>query len=143
MPYRVEHIKDRFVGTERGKLEPRIHETDWDFLREMVRDFARLESSNRRLGTVAIRYFHDMGIVLDEVARSLRKGKKFILVCGDKLIDGLRVETWRILDRMLMDRGFSLMESFTGQIRDRMLPPSRKGHKGLIKEEVVSCYQRD
>lgn len=143
MPYRIEEVKDRFVGTERGNLEHGLSEGDWDYLREIVNDFAALEKKNPRLAKVAVRYFRDMGIVLDEAAWSLRSGRKFILICGDNLIGGLRVRTWKILHQMLLDRGFSLTGSFTDEIRDRMLPPSRKGHKGLIKEEVVSCYRKD
>lgn len=34
-----------------------------------------------------------------------------------------------------------MFDMFSDRIEDRMLPPKRCGHKGLIKEEVVCAFQ--
>jgi hypothetical protein len=43
---------------------------------------------------------------------------------------------------MLEQQGFVLFDSFSDRIESRMLAPKRCGHKGLIKEEVVSAFER-
>jgi hypothetical protein len=42
---------------------------------------------------------------------------------------------------MLEDLGFLLVESFGDRIRNRALAPKRCGHKGMIKEEIVSAFR--
>ena len=140
LPYRAEELRDRFVGTERGKLEGDLEEEDWSFVREFVDDFAVLEKQRRRLAAVVVRYFRDMSIVFDEVAKCVTKGGTMVVVCGDNLVGGVRIDTSAMLDRILERRGFSMVESFADRIRDRMLAPRRKGHQGVIKEEIVSSY---
>ena len=54
----------------------------------------------------------------------------------------IRLPTWQILGDMLESRGFKLVDRFSDKIHDRLLPPKRSGHKGLIKEEVVSAFER-
>lgn len=140
MPYRIADLRDRFVGTERGSLESGLEAADWKFLRESVDDFAVLEEERKRLAAVVVRYFRDMSVVFDGVAECVRDGGSLVVVCGDNLVGGVRIDTWSLLGQIIEARGFSLVESFADQIRDRTLAPRRKGHQGLIKEEIVSCY---
>lgn len=140
MPYRIEDLRGRFVGTERGELESELNGDDWMFVREFVDDFAVLEKQRPRLAVVVARYFRDMSIVFDGVAECTANGGKLVVVCGDNLVGGVRIDTSALLSRILEGRGFSLIESFADRIRDRMLAPQRKGHQGVIKEEIVSCY---
>ena len=73
----------------------------------------------------------------------MRPGGVFVIVCGDNLIGGKRIVTWKVLNEMLADLGFSLFDSFDDTIRNRALAPSRCGHKWLIKQEVVSAFRLD
>jgi hypothetical protein len=100
-----------------------------------------LQRSDSRLAAVVHRYIHDMGIAFDAIQLGLEPGGVCVIVCGDNLIGGVRIPTWRILERLLTDRGFILFDRFRDSIQDRLLPPKRCGHKGLIKEEVVSAYR--
>ena len=140
MPYRIADLKDRFVGSERGALESELQADNWRFVREFVDNFDVLENQRRRLAAVVVKYFRDMSVVFDRVAECMRDGGRLVVVCGDNVVGGLPIETCSLLDRILEGRGFSLVETFADRIRDRMLAPRRKGHQGLIKEEIVSCY---
>jgi len=141
MPYRIEDLRNRFVGTERGPLDE-LDEDNWKFAREFVRGFVTLEEQRRRLALVVVKYFRDMSVVVDQLADCVADGGRLVIVCGDNLVGGVRIVTSSLLNRILAERGFILVESFTDEIRDRMLAPRRKGHKGLIKEEIVSCYSK-
>ena len=65
-----------------------------------------------------------------------KNGARIILTFDDGyenvLVHGLKV---------LEERGFKLFDHFRDPIGDRMLPPKRCGHKGLIKEEVISAFR--
>ena len=142
MPFCVIDIRDRFVGGERGAVDSGLQPDDWRFVRELVDEFETLENQRRRLAAVVVKYFRDMSVVFDGIAGCTRDGGKLVLVCGDNLVGGVRIQTWSLLSRILRRRGFDLVESYTDRIRDRMLAPRRKGHQGLIKEEIVSCFRK-
>ena len=142
LPYRVSDIRDKFVGTERGKVEEGLLEEHWQYVRSTVHEFNALETKRRRLAAIVVKYFREMSIVFDQIAACLRSEGKLVLICGDNLVGSIRINTWKMLDRMLIERGFENIESFTDEIRDRLLAPRRSGHKGLIKEEVVTCYRK-
>lgn len=143
MHYRTEDLKERFVGTERGSVERDLDGEDWNFVRELVDDFAVLEERQRRLAAVVVRYFRDMSVVFGRVAECVAVGGRLVVVCGDNLVGGVRIDTSSLLGRILEGQNFSLVESFADRIRDRVLAPRRKGHQGLIKEEIVSCYLKE
>lgn len=82
-----------------------------------------------------------MGRAFDIVQRCLEPRGTFVIVCGDNLVGGAQIQTWKVLQRMLERRGFRIFDRFVDQIGDRLLAPKRSGHKGLIKEEVVSAYR--
>jgi len=140
MPYKVKDLKDRFVGTERGALSVGLEDRDWEFVRKFVDGFLELEEKHKRLATVIVRYFRDMKLVFNQVSQCLDAGGRLVVVCGDNLVGGVRVDTSSLLTRVLEEQRFALVEFFSDQIRDRVLAPRRKGHQGLIKEEIVSCY---
>ncbi len=142
MPFTVSEIKDRFVGTDRGVLLGDVNESEQSQHRKLVRGLVGLERREPRLSAIVHRYLHDMGKAFDLVASCLVPKGTFVLVCGDNLVGGLRIRTWDVLQKMLLTRDFRIVDSFRDQIRDRMLAPKRCGHKGLIKEEIVCCYER-
>jgi SAM-dependent methyltransferase len=142
MPFRISEIKDRFIGTDRGALLDDVDESARALHRTLVRGLVALERREPRLSAIVHRYLHDMAKAFDLIANCLELKGTFVLVCGDNLVGGLRIRTWDVLQRMLLTRDFRIVDSFRDQIRDRMLAPKRCGHKGLIKEEVVCCYER-
>lgn len=142
LPFKVALIKEKFVGTDRGGLTNGLSEEEMVEFRRLVRGMKGLEQRSPRLGAVVHRYLHDMGTVFDRVDQWLEPRGRLVLVCGDNLVGGMRIRTWEVLQKMLDARGFAVVDTFRDQIRDRMLAPKRSGHKGLIKEEVVCCYER-
>ena len=142
LQFRVRSIRDRFVGSERGSnisVTPRWQRS---INREVAPEVVEIESKSRHLAGVVHRYLYDMSAALETTAGCLGQDGELILVCGDNLVGGVRICTWRAL-RMLLERcGFSMYDSFRDRIQNRVLPPHRRGHKGLIKEEVVSAYRR-
>ena len=142
LPFETSMIKENFVGTDRGNLTRGVSEDEIVEFRSLVRGMRGLEKRSPRLGEVVYRYLHDMGTVFGRIDQWLKPKGRLVLVCGDNLVGGMRIPTWQVLQKMLEARGFAVVDTFRDQIRDRMLAPKRSGHKGLIKEEVICCYER-
>lgn len=142
MPFSVSQIQDKFVGTERGRLLENIAPELSAEIDELVPDITLIEQHSQRLADVVRRYFADMNTAIANTAMCLESGGTLVLVCGDNLIAGQRIMTWKILGKIAENLGFDLFDSFADTIKDRMLPPTRSGHRGLIKEEVVLALKR-
>lgn len=141
LPFRVDDLWDRFIGTERGDLLAGISDDMLDNNYRALSSLRALKHREPRLEAVVHRYLYDMGRAFDTIKDCLEPNALFVLVCGDNLIGGIRIRTWQLLKQMLEERGFKLFDRFSDPIENRMLAPKRCGHKGLIKEEVVCAFQ--
>ena len=141
LPFRVDDLRERFVGTERGRLLEGVPRESMEINCSLVPALLELTTRDPRLSAVVHRYFHDMSSAFDVVSSLMRDEGCLVVVCGDNLVGGMRIRTWAVLDKLLQTKGFSLFDRFSDRIRDRLLAPTRLGHRGLIKEEVVSAYR--
>jgi len=142
MPFNLSELRYRLIGTERGDLLRGIPDAKSVAFQHKIPHLSVIQSKSKRLADVVIRYCYDMERAFDVIRECLKPGGSLVLVCGDNLIAGTRFPTWRVLQQMLETRGFVLVDSFTDEIKDRMLAPKRSGHKGIIKEEVVLAFRR-
>lgn len=140
LPFRVENVIHQFVGTERGLSASLIDDSDSQWRRNVVPELRLLEKLSLQKAKILHRYIRDMKAAFLSIRSSLSSGGTLVLVCGDNLVGGVRIVTWRALRSMLESIGFVFTDGFEDRIRNRVLPPYRKGHKGLIKQEVVSVY---
>ena len=140
LPFKVSDLRERFVGTERGQLLERVPQESIERDFALVPELWRLKASTPRLCAVVHRYLHDMGNAFDAVKETLEHNACLVIVCGDNLIGGARIRTWDVLQTILEGKGFTLFDRFSDPISDRLLAPKRSGHRGLIKEEVISAY---
>lgn len=141
LPFKIGDVKERFIGTERGALMRGIPKNSIERDFSLVPALRILSERSPRLCAVIHRYFYDMSKAFDTVRVALEGNGRLVLVCGDNLVGGVKVCTWGALHAILEEKGFRLFDRFTDPIRDRLLPPRRLGHRGLIKEEVVSAYR--
>ena len=100
-----------------------------------------LEVRSAQKATVVHRYLRDMGVAFLTIRGLLQPNGTLVVVCGDNLVGGIRIVTWKALNLMLEGLGFEAFDRFDDRIRNRALAPQRKGHKGLIKQEVVSAFR--
>ena len=140
LPFKVSNFRERFVGTERGQLLERIPQESIERDFALIPELKGLKANTPRLCAVVHRYLYDMSNAFDAVKETLKQNACLVVVCGDNLIGGFRICTWNVLHTILEEKGFILFDRFSDPISDRLLPPARSGHKGLIKEEIVSAY---
>ena len=140
LSYRVNHLREHFIGTERGKLLADIDPEQIKRYHSLLPELQMIGRKSPRLESVVHRYLCDIEKAFDTIKKCIDSKGTLVIVCGDNLIGGLRISTWQVLNTMLLERGFILFDFFTDAIRDRMLAPKRCGHKGLIKEETISAF---
>ena len=141
LPFQVDDIIQRFIGTERGvapslSCDPRVLHR-----RHLIPELSYLETHHPRQASVIHRYIRDMETAFRSIKSLLKPRGTFVLVCGDNLVGNRLVVTWKALSDILESLGFSLVDRFEDRIRNRALAPGRKGHRGLIKQEVVSAFR--
>jgi SAM-dependent methyltransferase len=141
LPFKIEDIICNFIGTERGVDATVLRGKESENRRRLVPELAFLEKHRREQAVVVHRYLHDMASAFATVRSLMKPGGTLVVVCGDNLIGGRRIRTWHVLNRMLGGLGFKLFDSFGDRIRNRAVAPMRCGHKGLIKEEIVSAFR--
>lgn len=142
LPFSTDSIRERFIGTERGDLLEGIPRAVINGNIEALPELRILERKDPRLAAIVHRYLHEMGRSFDAIIPCLDTDGYFVLVCGDNLVGGVRLRTWRALQSFLELRGFRLFDQFADPIGDRLLAPKRQGHRGLIKQELVSTFRR-
>jgi len=141
LPYRIDDIIHRFIGTERGVDRSVLTNDGAERRRELVPELRFLEKRHVGQAVILHQYLRDMEAALSATKALLEPEGTFVLVCGDNLIGGRRIITWQVLNTMLKHLGFTLFDTFGDRIRNRAVAPRRSGHKGMIKQEIVSAFK--
>ena len=141
LPFSVNDIVHRFVGTERHLCRSLLCDNGATARREIVPELRWLEKFDAQKALVVHRYIRDMSAAFSAIRKLLQPNGTLVVVCGDNLVGGVRIVTWKALNAMLEFMGFRVFDRFEDRIRNRALAPQRKGHVGLIKQEVVSAFR--
>lgn len=142
LPFGARAVSELTVGSDRGAYSGALVDEAvlaMPFLRRVCQD---LRATNPREAWVLARYFLDMQKVFERVDRALSRSGRIVLVCGDNVIGGRRVPTWRLLNTILRERGFRVVHQSSDRIRRRYLAPRRLGHEALIEAERVTVFER-
>lgn len=138
--FSVPEIKERFIGTERDRAIRNVPSSAITQNGSLFDEMPSFRRNHPREAAIVDCYLWSMSQSMKTISKSLTRGGMFVLVCGDNLVAGHRIPTWRILNSIAEDYGFVLKEQFGDRIECRHVPPKRNGHKGLIKQEVVSVF---
>lgn len=141
----IRAIRAGNIGTEVSE-ESTSNKAIQEAMKAMV-DFESLD--NRRLGMVR-RYVWDMGKVMEECARVLKREGRAVFVVGDSAISGVFIKNSEALIRLADSNGLSLVSRNTRPIetKRRYLPPpesERAGDnmQGRMREEVILEFRSD
>ena len=141
LPFYIDDIIHRFIGTERGVDRSVLDDKGAARRRQLVPELEFLERRHIGQAVILHQYLRDMKSALSATKDMLKLEGTLVLVCGDNLIGGRRIITWQVLNKMLEDLGFELFDTFGDRIRNRAVAPQRVGHKGMIKQEIVSAFR--
>jgi DNA methylase len=143
LPFDLADVEHRLIGTERGIMDGSAVRRMQSRYGAWVPGWDRLCQKKPREAWVIARYLADMERAFRNLDRHLCKGGKVVLVCGDNMIGGLHVITWRLLNAMLEERlGYVVCGRYFDRIRRRSVPPVRMGHRAIIKTETISILRK-
>jgi len=142
LPYTVGSIKEEFIGTERGDLSSGFSDDSRLYYKEKFTGIGEVEEKSLRHAKIIYRYCSKMEDAVRNASSVLTSGATFVVVCGDNLVAGVRIPTVEIVSDIIVKAGFSEFDRFDDPIRDRLLPPSRLGHRGIIKNETIIAFKR-
>lgn len=142
LPFSVDSIKGRFIGTERGLAKSMLEGKGAIEREKLVPGLRNLQKTKPHLACVVHRYLDDMDKVVNSLKSCLLPDGVLVVVCGDNLVGGMRIRTWKVIGAIIEKYGFSRFDRFGDKIACRALAPTRLGHKGIIKEEIVSAFRR-
>lgn len=135
----IRALRSGNIGTEVSKKS-----TSNEAIKEAMKAMVNLESlDNRRQGMVQ-RYVWDMGKVIEECVRVLKRKGRAVFVVGNSAIRGVFIKNSEALIRLANSNGLPLVSRSTRPIetKRRYLPPpesKRAGGKmqGRMREEVI------
>ena len=143
LPFEIEGVRAHIIGTERG-LHKGQTPSEWLSQHQEAMPWrANLLAHSPRLCNVVDKYFWDMDTVFGSLVQNVQPGGTFVLVCGDNLVGGMRIPTWDTLNGLVSSWGFEMKLQYGDFIARRNVPPMRMGHKGIIKEEIVSVFVKE
>ena len=121
----LQPLKKRHVGTEvvRAKDYSELHETG---CKEADSVIAKIYETDPRRAYIATKYLWDMFANLKEVYRVLRPGAAYVLVMGNNLIRGTKLETWRYLCSEAPKMGYEIECHFISAVINHFIKVPRK-----------------
>ena len=141
LPFKAEKLPSKFIGTEKVSSLDYIPKKERKLYEKFLPCLPKIYEIRPKSAAIIYKYFYDMSKSFDAIKRSLQAEGTFVLVCGDNLVAGYPIPTWAVLNDLLKEKGFIEFDRFGDQINRRILAPSRQGHKGLIKEEIISAFK--
>jgi hypothetical protein len=137
IPFNIKKVRSKMIGRENNfsinsKVDDIIKNN-----KKFNRIYPKLSNQNKK---IIEQYLCDMIKTLINIKRLITKKGKLITICGDNLMNNQRIPTCELLNNLIENSGFRLNDQFKDKIKNRMLPPSRLGHKGLIKQEIISVF---
>jgi len=141
----IRSLRSGNIGTEVS-----AESTSNEAIHEAMKAMADLTSLNkRRLGMVR-RYVCDMGKVMEECARVLKRKGQAVFVVGDSSFGNVFIKNSEALIRLAGSNGLSLVSRSTRPIeaKRRYLPPPESGGvggkmQGRMREEVILVFHAD
>jgi hypothetical protein len=107
------------------------------------------EQLTTRHRAIVARYVHDMGSVVNEISRTLKRGGKAVIVIGNSTVGGHFVKNSVAMRRLFEVAGMDHMRSWCRQLppNRRYLPPPRRAtNKNTMhtrmREEVVMTFRK-
>ncbi len=117
------------------KAEGEIHTPTLDSLRETL--------ARRDLRMMADSYFYYTIRALENAASSLLPDGYLCVFVGNPKVDGIEVETWRIISEHFGQRGFRFLHVYEDQIKNRQLFRNRKNKNPEgMKSEFLLVMQK-
>ncbi|MFX0135153.1 MAG: modification methylase [Candidatus Hodarchaeota archaeon] len=128
-------LRPKYVGTENITIKDKGIPTHK--LRNLQGILNNIHKVDKKRAWVVHRFFEDMETNISEIYNILRKRGCYTIVIGESRIRGIRIPTHEILADIATQKGFSIDNKFSYEIKNRYLRFPRQGRGGFIKKDWV------
>ena len=101
----------------------------------------RISAIDEKKGTVVLDFFSRMEKFIIDSHHMLKPNGKLCLITGNSNICGIKIPTFKILNKIAEENNFSLKKIYSDEIKSRNLFKNRNHDGGHIKEEFVSILE--
>jgi hypothetical protein len=136
-------VDKQFVGTERIYLDEYSQITLVD---EKIADntIKQIYKKNKKRAGIVAYYYQSMATGMKKIYNSLNPGGRFILVVGNNLVLGKRVQNHKILTNIATQQiGFNLDFIARDEINSRGMITKRHETSGIIPNEWVIVLSKN
>src|SRR5262249_12629721 len=88
LPFQVDEIKPRFIGSERGLDKSITESANADYHRRLIPQLKYLERKQSSLAVIVHTYLQRMATAFKSIKKAMEPGGTLVIVCGDNLIGG-------------------------------------------------------
>ena len=117
-------LKKQHVGTESVAVGEyrKLHKTNSEIANSAI---SEIYDQDPRRAFIAAKYIGDMQANLEEVYRTLKPGKRYVIVVGNNLVRGVQFETWRYLKEIAPKIGYNVEKTFVSGIINHFIKVPR------------------
>lgn len=135
--------KSEYVGTE--KIDLKKEKVNLDILNKselLNQYFNEITKQDIKRALIVKKFFEDMEKNLKLVYKSLKDEGKYIIVIGNSNIRNVNVESWKVLNDLATNIGFTRVNYFNYVIQNPYIRIPRKGKGGKINNDYVLVLER-
>lgn len=133
------NLDRKTIGTERIKATEEIQQIGIKTIDNIFNKIARVSTAR---AIMVSKYFNEMGIVMRNLYRVLKRNGRLILIVGNNRVCGYPIETYKLLTVLGEDIGFEVELIVKDRIRSRGMITKRHANGGLIKDEFIVMLKK-
>ena len=134
--------KKNYVGTESLSIKISLEMSILDESKLLKDYYHELNVIDKKRAHVLLNFFNDMKSNLNSIYKSLKDGGVYAIVIGNSMIRGIEIESWKVLQEIGENNGFSTDIHFSYIIRNHYLRIDRKKFGGKINSDFVLVLRK-
>lgn len=135
--------KSQYVGTE--KIDAKEEKNNLTILREsslLENYYNQIVEQDEKRALIVKKFFEDMERNLCSVYSQMNVGGKYIIVIGNSTIRKVNIESWKVIEQIANEIGFSTVQYFNYIIQNPYIRIPRKGMGGRISKDYVLVLEK-
>lgn len=135
--------KKEYVGTEKINSKDELSNMEILCRSPLLNDYYyKIEEVDKKRALIVKKFFEDMEINLREIYEKLCVGGKYVIVIGNSNIRKVDVESWKVLEQLGNNMGYSTVDKFSYIIQNPYIRIPRNGKGGKINKDYILVLEK-
>ena len=104
--------------------------------------YNQIVEQDEKRALIVKKFFEDMERNLCSVYSQMNVGGKYIIVIGNSTIRKVNIESWKVIEQIANEIGFSTVQYFNYIIQNPYIRIPRKGMGGRISKDYVLVLEK-